>query len=201
MRILIFSDIHNSSDALQQIAAQPADLYIDAGDLATFQKGLGKCGVILDPLHERLWALPGNHESHDDMKALCAEHGFVDFHRQLRTLPSSSGPTYWAGLGYSNITPFKTPGEYSEEEIAKALSAFEGHSPLYLVIHVPPYGTKLDEFARGKHAGSTALREWVERVQPVYLFCGHIHETAGFTDTIGATKCVNVGKRGLLFEI
>jgi Icc-related predicted phosphoesterase len=69
------------------------------------------------------------------------------------------------------------------------------------VIHVPPYGTKLDEFAPGKHAGSTALRDWVERIEPLYLFCGHIHETAGLTDTIGATKCVNVGKRGLLFEI
>ena len=201
MKILIFSDIHNSNEALEKVVAEPADLYIDAGDLATFQKGLGKCGAMLSPLGERLWVLPGNHETHDDMKALCAQHGFVDFHRQLRRLESSNGPTYWAGLGYSNITPFKTPGEYSEQEIASALSAFERHTPLYLVIHVPPYGTRLDQFAAGKHAGSTALRDWVERVQPLYLFCGHIHEAAGLTETIGATKCVNVGKSGLVFEI
>jgi uncharacterized protein len=201
MKILIFSDIHNSNEALEKIVAQPADLYIDAGDLATFQRGLDQCGAILSPLGERLWVLPGNHETHDDMKGLCAQHGFIDFHRQLRRLESSNGPTCWAGLGYSNITPFKTPGEYSEEEIARALSAFEGRTPLYLVIHVPPYGTKLDEFAPGKHAGSTALRDWVRRIEPLYLFCGHIHETAGLSDTIGATKCVNVGKRGLLFEI
>jgi Icc-related predicted phosphoesterase len=201
MKILIFSDIHNSASALEEIVAQPADLYIDAGDLANFQKGLDKCGAILSPLRERLWALPGNHESHDDMKAVCSKFGFIDFHHQMRTLNSSNGVTHWAGLGYSNITPFKTPGEYTEEQIGKALAAFEGHKSLYLVIHVPPYGTKLDEYAPGKHAGSTALRAWVERVQPVYLFCGHIHETAGFTDTIGATKCVNVGKRGLLFEL
>jgi len=201
VKILIFSDIHNSRKALQNVVARDADLYIDAGDLVSFQKGLAECGEALKPLGERLWILPGNHETHDDMRELCSRYGFVDFHRQIRTLEGSSGKTYWAGLGYSNITPFKTPGEYSEDEIAQALAAFEGRKPLYLVIHVPPYGTKLDEFAPGKHAGSTALREWVDRVQPVYVFCGHIHETAGFTDTIGATKCTNVGKQGVLFEI
>jgi Icc-related predicted phosphoesterase len=201
VKILIFSDIHSSQRALSKILAQPADLYIDAGDLVSFQKGLGEVGETLKPLGERLWVLPGNHETHDDTRALCDRHGFVDFHRQVRTPASATGPTHWAGLGYSNITPFGTPGEYTEEEIAQALVRFELHQPLYLVAHCPPYGTRLDEFAPGRHAGSTALREWVERVQPLYLFCGHIHETAGLSDTVGATKCINVGKQGLLFEI
>jgi Icc-related predicted phosphoesterase len=201
LKILIFSDIHNSRRALESIVARQADLYIDAGDLVSFQKGLEECGDILKPLGERLWVLPGNHESHDDMRALCARHGFVDFHRQVRTLDAPGGTTYWAGLGYSNITPFNTPGEYSEGEIARALGEFEEHKPLYVVAHCPPHATKLDEYAPGRHAGSPALGEWVERVQPAYLFCGHIHETAGMTDTIGTTTCVNVGKQGLLFEI
>jgi hypothetical protein len=37
--------------------AQPADVYIDAGDLATFGKGLERCGDVLKPLGERLWVL------------------------------------------------------------------------------------------------------------------------------------------------
>lgn len=201
MKILIFSDIHNNEGALRQIVKQEADLYINAGDLVSFQRGLDKCGDILKPLGKRLWVLPGNHETHEDMQALCARYGFVDFHRQMRTLESAKGPTFWAGLGYSNITPFKTPGEYTEQEIAEALASFEGHWPLYLVIHVPPSGSKLDEFAPGKHAGSPALHAWVERVQPTFLFCGHIHETAGQTDRIGATTCVNVGKKGFVIQI
>jgi hypothetical protein len=156
---------------------------------------------VLDPLGDRLWVLPGNHESHDDTRAFCKEFGFVDFHRQVRPLESAKGTTHWAGLGYSNITPFQTPGEYSEEEIAQALAAFDGLRPLYLVVHFPPLGTKLDEYAPGKHAGSPALREWVLREQPVRLFCGHIHETAGLTDRLGATECLNVGKRGHTIEI
>ena len=201
MKILIFSDIHGDLRALERIVAQPADLYIAAGDLATFGKGLERCGEILKPLGERLWVLPGNHETHEDALAFCRRFGFVDFHRQVRTLESAKGRTQWAGLGYSNITPFNTPGEYTEEEIASALAAFDGIPALYLVAHCPPRDTKLDEFAPGKHAGSSAIREWVERARPSYLFCGHIHETAGLSERFGSTQCFNVGKQGYAIEI
>ncbi|HKV05255.1 MAG TPA: metallophosphoesterase [Candidatus Acidoferrales bacterium] len=201
MKILIFSDIHGDLRALARIVAQPADLYIAAGDLATFGKGLDRCGEVLKPLGQRLWVLPGNHETHDQTRAFCQRFGFVDFHRQVRPLESAGVVTQWAGLGYSNITPFHTPGEYTEEEIADALAAFDGIQSLYLVVHFPPRDTKLDEFAPGKHAGSPALREWVDRARPARLFCGHIHETAGLTDRLGATECVNVGKEGHAIEI
>ena len=125
MKILIFSDIHGDIRALEQTIAQPADVYISAGDLSTFGRSLERCGEVLKPLGQRLWALPGNHETQEQMRAFCQKFGFVDFHRQVRTLESASGTTHWAGLGYSNITPFNTPGEYSEDEIAGALSTFE----------------------------------------------------------------------------
>jgi uncharacterized protein len=201
MKISIFSDIHGDARALERIVEQPADIYIAAGDLSTFRRGLDRCGEILKPLGERLWVLPGNHETHDDTRALCEKFGFVDFHSQVHALDSAAGATQWAGLGYSNITPFNTPGEYSEEEISKVLAAFEGIQPLYLVVHFPPQGTALDEFAPGKHAGSPTLRAWVERHQPVYLFCGHIHEAAGKSERLGSTQCFNVGKQGHTLEI
>lgn len=197
MKILIFSDIHGDVRALARIVGQPADVYICAGDLATFGKGLEKCGKVLEPLGDKLWVLPGNHETDADIREFCGRFGFVDFHR--RVLQTKSTP--WAGLGYSNVTPFKTPGEYTEEEIAEALTGFNGIAGLNLVIHVPPHNTRLDEYAPGKHAGSTALRAWVEREKPAYLFCGHIHETAGLSDRLGETQCINVGKEGYALEI
>lgn len=197
MKILIFSDTHGDMRALERVVAQPADVYIAAGDLSNFAKGLERCGEILKPLGERLLVLPGNHETHEQTKAFCTKFGFVDFHRQARML----GGTNWAGLGYSNITPFKTPGEYTEPEIAEALSHFVGMEQLYLVVHFPPRDTKLDEFAEGQHAGSPTLRAWIEHEKPLYLFCGHIHETAGMTDRLGTTHCVNVGKEGYTIEV
>ena len=201
MKLLIFSDIHGDLRSLERIAGQPADIYIAAGDLSNFGRALDRCGEVLQPLGERLWVLPGNHETYDETRAFCERFGFVDFHRRVRALPSATGATQWAGLGYSNVTPFNTPGEYSEDEISKALNVFDGVKPLYLVVHFPPLGTTLDEFAPGKHAGSPTLRTWVERAQPVYLFCGHIHECAGRSDRIGTTKCFNVGKQGYTLEI
>jgi uncharacterized protein len=197
MKILIFSDIHGDLRALERVVAQPADIYIAAGDLCNFGKGLDRCAKILQPLGDRLFVLPGNHETHKQTKEFCEQHGFVDFHRQARKLNG----TNWAGLGYSNITPFKTPGEYSEEEIAAALAPFAGLEKLYLVVHFPPLNTKLDEYAEGQHAGSPTLRAWVEEEKPLYLFCGHIHETAGMKDILGTTQCVNVGKEGYAIEV
>ena len=201
MRAVIFSDIHEDLKALARILEQPADVYIGAGDLATFGQGLERCGEMLKPLGEKLWLLPGNHETHRATRELCERYGFIDFHGQLRTVECAAGKVHWAGLGYSNITPFKTPGEYSEGEIAEALSAFGGIKPMYMVAHCPPANTRLDEYAPGKHAGSPAVREWVEREQPAYLFCGHIHEAAGLRDSIGATQCLNVGKRGFSIDL
>src|ERR1700679_2142226 len=197
MKVLIFSDTHGDLRSLERIIAQPADVYIAAGDLSNFGKGLNHFGEILKPLGEPLLVLPGNHETHQQMKEFCAKFGFVDFHRQRRNI----GNSHWAGLGYSNITPFKTPGEYSESEIAAALALFAGLEKLYLVVHFPPLDTKLDEYAKGQHAGSPTLRAWVEKERPLYLFCGHIHETAGMTDRLGATQCINVGKDGYTIEV
>ncbi len=91
MKVLIFSDIHGDIRALERIVAQPADLFINVGDLATFRRGLERCGEVLKPLGERLWVLPGNHETHDDTRTLCDQFGFIDFHRQVRAVGNSNG--------------------------------------------------------------------------------------------------------------
>ena len=98
MKILIFSDIHGDIRALENIVAQPADIYIAAGDLSTFGKGLDRCGEVLKPLGERLWVLPGNHETHEETRAFCKRYGFVDFHRQVRHESSRANTLGWPRL-------------------------------------------------------------------------------------------------------
>lgn len=197
IRILIFSDLHGDIKALERLVATEADIYIVAGDLSNFGKGMDKCARVMAPLRERAWLLPGNHETHEQTRRICDEFGFVDFHRQNRKVGSST----WAGLGYSNITPFNTPGEYTEEEIDEALNEIPKADQLYVVTHVPPAKSKLDEVGDGKHAGSPTLRRWIAKTEPLYLFCGHIHECEGRGDQIGKTKCFNVGKKGYLLEL
>ena len=70
-----------------------------------------------------------------------------------------------------------------------------------LICHAPPLDTTLDRVHEGLHAGSRAVREFIEKYQPRDFFCGHIHEAEGVVEQMGATRAQNVGKRGYLLEL
>jgi len=197
MKLLIFSDIHGDMRALERLVETEADYYVAAGDLVNFGRGLDRCGEILRRRAGHVYVLPGNHETAAQTAGLCREFGLHDFHEQH----AEWGGYQVAGLGYSNPTPFNTPGEYSEAELARKLAPFAGLSPLVLICHCPPHGTALDCIRNGVHGGSTAVRDFLAREQPEYFFCGHIHEAAGARVQLGKTQAMNVGKQGYLLEL
>lgn len=196
-KLLIFSDIHGDAAALERLMLTEADYYFAAGDLANWGRGLEKMGPILKKRGPQVYVLPGNHESASDIAHFCDRYGLHDFHGQRLNV---DGYTV-GGMGYSNPTPFNTPGEYTEEQLAEHLRPFVGLAPLVLICHCPPLGTKLDRAAEKGHFGSKSVREFIERNQPEYFFCGHIHEAAGVWDQMGKTRACNVGKKGYLLEI
>ena len=197
VKTLIFSDIHNDRRALEKLMAIDADAYFAAGDLVSWARGLDKMGEVMKSRRERVYVLPGNHESASDIAAFCERFGFVDFHGATAEI----GGVRFAGLGYSTVTPFDTPGEYSEDEIAERLEKFVALKPQVLVCHSPPLGTPLDRIKDGLHAGSRAVREFIETHQPEHFFCGHVHEAEGVVMQMGATRAMNVGKKGYLLEV
>ncbi|MGA1997377.1 MAG: metallophosphoesterase [Bryobacteraceae bacterium] len=197
MKLLIFSDIHNDWKTLERLLAVEADLYVSAGDQGTWAKGLERAGEVLSGRGDKVYVLPGNHESAEQVAAMCARYGLHDFHQRHLQL----GRWHVAGLGYSSPTPFNTPGEYSEPQMAARLERFREFSPLVLICHAPPYGTALDRVRPGLHAGSRAIAEFIETVQPEYFFCGHIHEAEGVEIRMGSTIARNVGKTGYLLEL
>jgi len=196
-RLQIFSDIHGDIRALERLMAKEAEYYIAAGDLATWSRGLDKLAPVMQPKADRTYVLPGNHESENDIDLFCSQWGFHPFHGRLMRI----GEWTFAGLGYSSPTPFNTPGEYSEQELARRLEPFAGIEKLVLICHCPPLDTDLDQIRTGLHAGSRAVREFIERNQPERFFCGHIHEGEGAAIEMSRTRAVNVGKRGFLLEL
>src|ERR1700674_4652293 len=168
MKLLVFSDIHGDKSALEKLMEPEADYSFAAGDLGTGSRGLERAGPILKRRADRMYVLPGNHESERDIAGFCADYGFRDFHGKTM----QAGGFTIAGLGYSSPTPFLTPGEYSEEELAEHLATFAGLQNLILICHCPPKGTPLD-LAGGMHLGSTAVKDFLDREQPEYFFCGH----------------------------
>ncbi len=196
MKILVFSDIHGDLTTLEKLIDTEADYYVAAGDMVSWRRGLDRVGAILQRKASQVFVMPGNHESERDTGQMCEQFGLTHLHSTAVEV----GGHHLIGLGYSNPTPFDTPGEYSESEIKSRLAAFSGRKPMILVCHCPPKNSKLDEATTG-HFGSTSIREFIEAEQPPYFFCGHIHEAEGVQEQIGQTVGVNVGKRGYLLEI
>lgn len=114
-------------------------------------------------------------------------------------------------LGYSNVTPFDSPRELPEDELYRRVAALADEVPdtgrLILNLHVPPYDSSLDTAAaltddlevvmsgsapKMIAVGSTAVRELIERFQPMLTLHGHVHESPGAT-RIGRSLCINPG--------
>ncbi|MGD9742259.1 MAG: hypothetical protein AB7F08_03640 [Dongiaceae bacterium] len=113
--------------------------------------------------------------------------------------------------GYTNVTPWNTPREYSEAEIAAHIETMAARlkDPATAIfdIHVPPYDSRLDtapvvgqdlkvKTSLGAQltqpVGSTAVAEALRKYQPLLSLHGHIHESGG-TVKIGRTVAINPG--------
>jgi hypothetical protein len=111
--------------------------------------------------------------------------------------------------GWSTPTPWKTFRECSEEELAKKISTMtdklKNPERSIFNLHDPPKASGLDEAPEltedlalkggGKvtrAVGSVAVREAVQKVQPLVGLHGHIHESKGIVK-IGRTVCINPG--------
>jgi len=114
-------------------------------------------------------------------------------------------------LGYANPTPWRSPREVSEEKLGQMIEALASKlkraDTAVFNLHVPPINTELDrapavspDFEYVKeglgirfiHAGSTAVRDSIERHAPILGLHGHIHESKGFVK-LGRTLCLNPG--------
>ena len=197
MKLLVFSDIHNDRKALDKLMAIDADMYVCAGDLVSWRRELIRMAELLKPRASKMYMLPGNHESESDIAGVCDRFGFQNLHGKS----IQAAGVHIAGLGYSNPTPFNTPGEYSETQIAERLTPFATVKPLILICHCPPKDTDLDGLKPGAHFGSTAIREFIDAYEPARFFCGHIHECEGREAMVGRTRGANVGKRGYLLDL
>ncbi len=87
------------------------------------------------------------------------------------------------------------------DRAAEILKRFGKYDLDILLHHQPPYGV-LDKVGghapkhwHGKHAGSRVIRKFIDRYQPAYAFCGHIHEGEG-KKKLGKTEVHNLGVGG-----
>jgi Icc-related predicted phosphoesterase len=113
--------------------------------------------------------------------------------------------------GYANTTPWHTFREMTDDKLRavyERLTSELSHAEHAIFnLHPPPYNTGLDEApvldenlkvqtaagqAKMSPVGSRAVREILERAQPLLGLHGHIHESAGFKK-LGRTVAINPG--------
>ncbi len=120
------------------------------------------------------------------------------------------GDYQMASTGWSNVTPWRTYREEPEDVLAQRLERLTAgltnpRERVILNLHCPPYASGLDD-APGvtesftlKHGGrapepvgSRAVRDVIQKLQPVLTLHGHIHESRGYA-RIGSSLCINPG--------
>ncbi|WP_297069912.1 metallophosphoesterase [Thermococcus sp.] len=191
MRLLVITDIHGKMEKVRKLTealvGMDPDLILVAGDLTHFS-GAERARKILEPLlslGRPVLAVHGNCDGRDVPELL---NGLgIGIHNRRAEI----GGVGIVGIGGSNVTPFSTIWELTEDEIRGILERNYVDGDVILS-HVPPKDTKADRVHMGHHVGSQALREFIEERGPPLVVCGHIHE-ARCVDRIGDTVVVNPG--------
>ena len=203
MRLIAFGDIHMDWANLARVPRiDKADLLLISGDLTNFGDNREAATVLqaVGQVNSNFLALAGNLDQ-PEVNGLLADHG-IGLHGIGRRYQGLG----LMGLGGSNPTPFHTPNELSESELAALLA--QGYEQVrdcgsvILVSHTPPQDTAADRLASGHHVGSSSVRDFIQSVKPALCVCGHIHE-ARAVDQLGPTCIINPGmlKDGGYIEI
>lgn len=157
--------------------------------------------ILTAPGNDDPWMVDGVLAEHGGERVVLAEGEIVEVapgHELLTT-------------GWTNKTPWNTPREYPEEAIAQRLgdlaAGLANPAGALFNVHVPPYDSRLDtapllgqdlkvRTSMGGEVtapvGSTAVRDAIERHQPLVSLHGHIHESGG-TVRLGRTLAINAG--------
>jgi hypothetical protein len=187
-------DVHGSAARIAEIpGAGEARGIIVSGDITNAGGRTVAASVLreIETVNSAIYAQIGNMD-YGDVLGYLEERGWNIHARGVRL----DGDIGLMGVGCSITTPFGTPSEVRDEQLAdwleEAHSSVAQLSRLILVSHTPPHGTVADRVDRSRHVGSRAVREFIDRVQPEVCIAGHIHESDG-EERIGRTKLINPG--------
>lgn len=172
MKLLVFSDLHEETQAFERIRAfagrEKPDAVLCCGDIA---RSVAFAEEVIGSL-PNLYFVPGNWDSKVANDYYLSQRGCVHKKRvELRAINI-------VGFGFSPITPFHTFGEKSEDEIEKEMRGLPIDGNTVLLLHAPPKG--FFDAIGTEHIGSSAIKRVIDEKEPFIALFGHVHETIGF---------------------
>ncbi|MEM0026567.1 MAG: metallophosphoesterase [Ignisphaera sp.] len=203
INIIVLSDAHGKLDSIEKIlnnVSNKVDLIIYCGDIAPYRQHFDTIKYITKLINyaekfniSKILAVPGNVDNPKHyFEASINNDIFMNLHENFYMYKEY----VFVGFGGSNITPFNTFFENTEDTIEKKLAALleniNNRNKIILTTHAPPYNSKCDVAYSGQHIGSTAIRNIIERFKPILVLSGHVHESRCI-DKIGNTTIINPG--------
>jgi Icc-related predicted phosphoesterase len=182
------------------------DAFMDAC-LAQVRDWMNRAAERLEPTGVPLYVTGGN-DDYLEIEDVLAQAPYI-VNAEARVIQLAEN-IEMISTGYGNPTPWRCPRDISEDELAARIDEMSSklRDPRHAIfnLHVPPYASGLDlcpkldtstepprpiigEIAP---AGSHAVREALERYQPLLSLHGHIHEASGIRQ-IGHTTAINPG--------
>ncbi len=197
MIVINIADIHGNAKPIPEIGEilSSADLILLSGDITHFggEKEASQIIDLIRTYNSNILAVTGNCDKKEVDSYLESEN--IQIHGHHFEIDGISV----FGAGGSLPCPSPTPNIYTENEYVEIFDSstqeIEENLPTIMISHQPPINTLNDTISTGAHVGSVTVREFIEKVEPLVCFTGHIHEAPGI-DEIGITKIVNPGPLG-----
>jgi uncharacterized protein len=191
------------------LAAEPSALQdrFTQERLARVEAWMALAQERLEPSGIRCFVSPGN----DDDEAVAGIIDRAEWVENPEGRVVDVGGHEMLSWGWSNPTPWDTPREQTEDDLGASLTAMasqlQDHAGAIFNLHCPPFRSGLDDapaldenlkpITRGGQiellpVGSTAVRDAIERYQPLVALHGHIHDCRAMK-RIGRSICINPG--------
>lgn len=219
MKIIALSDIHgtkmNTHDPMGLFHPHGADICLIAGDIAPLHAlNVWEKQYQTEWIREKFCAELQKHRK-TEFVFVAGNHDFwgevfngeeifwpKNAHYLKNSIVKVKGLTIWGSpvvnpIGSQRRWAFETTQMVQKtifNKIPKKVDILLTHEPPYIedsFIDVPAGAIDIETFDP-LHLGSKELTKAVERVQPKYLFCGHIHTGDHHRQMIGDTECYNV---------
>lgn len=199
LRVLAAGCIHGDTTLVQKLVdkaeRENVDVVLLCGDLTLGQK---ETRNIIRPFKDkgkRVLFVTGNHDglvlgnflaSYYDAKHL---HGDYAVYNNVGIF----------GCGLANIGLDALSDEEFFETLDKGHSKIKDLTKKIMVTHVHPSHTTMEAITG--FPGSYGIKKAIDKFQPDFVFCSHLHELSGFEEKIGKTRVINVSRTGKVVEI
>lgn len=131
---------------------------------------------LLAPLAMPLYLIPGNHDSHDAMRAAFSDHEYLRQSARFAHYAIEAHPLRIVAV--DTVIPGESGGELCEERIAwldRTLAGAPGRATV-VIMHHPPFTTLIGHMDRYGLRNPEALAAVIRRHPQVEaILCGHVH--------------------------